>query len=150
MLIPVPKDAGEPDGLKLFLLGKDGMELAKSNKWADYHDKELEFKSTHRPNRRYVFAHFVTSILRMAMRTGPSWGEDILADPACSWPTAEPLMRRPMTRCLAGELACDKRLERLYEKRLFDLQQGSDSTGRGADAGADGLHQYPRSWILLQ
>jgi hypothetical protein len=124
VLIPVPKDAGESDGLKLFLLDKDWMNVDRSTKWADYHDKELGFKSTHRPNRRYIYAHFVTSILRMAMDCGFSWTEDILADPACNWPPAEPLMRRSMARSLARELNCDKRLQRLYEKGLFDPQQG--------------------------
>jgi hypothetical protein len=92
--MPVQKHTGKPDGLKLFLLVKSWMNYDSSAKWAVYHDKELEFKSTHRPDRRYIFAHFVTSILRLEIDMPSSWVEDILADPACSWPTAEPLMRR--------------------------------------------------------
>jgi hypothetical protein len=42
VLIPVPKDAGKPTGLKLFLLYKSWMYKDSSTKWADYHDKELE------------------------------------------------------------------------------------------------------------
>lgn len=55
-MIPVPKDAGKPDGLKLFLLDKSWIHLNDSVKWAEYHDKELEFKSSHRPSLRRVRA----------------------------------------------------------------------------------------------
>lgn len=52
------------------------------------------------------------------------WIEDILTEPACTRPTAEPLVRRTMAKTLTGELRCDKRLEGLYEKGLFDPQHG--------------------------
>jgi hypothetical protein len=58
----------------------------------------------------------------MAMDMGPSWIEDIPTDPAYNWQIAEPLMRSTMARTLARELNCGKRLERLYEKGLFDPQ----------------------------
>ncbi|KAI9775410.1 MAG: hypothetical protein M1816_005938 [Peltula sp. TS41687] len=88
--------------------------------------KELEFRTNHRPAARFLYYHFIVSLLRCRQydRTGwqDAWTRYRTRTP---WPTPCPYLRRSMLLTLAratGDVE-ESEVEHLFHKETFEAEQ---------------------------
>jgi hypothetical protein len=72
-------------------------------RWKDIHERELQFRNTNRPARRYLYFHFVLTMLRRDRYEPPGWAENTMTlVSGIIWATPGEYLRRSMLKRLAG------------------------------------------------
>lgn len=71
-------------------------------KWRDLDNVELKFLNDKRPAQRYLYYHYITTILRYVRFEKHGWAEKRLMVPnGILWATPRPYLRRSMLKILA-------------------------------------------------
>lgn len=146
-LVIVPKEVAAIDELqklRLLVLDSELMNVrvpeVPTRTYSDYHGKELEFKSEGRPALRYLYWHYVTSILRMIQYKPEQRIRDRFPGKKM-WPSAGSYFRKSTLKPLAkfvGEIDIE---EGDFAEGLFD------GTGSAPKVVEDALAAEPAAAI---
>ncbi len=115
--IIVPMDTAsddKPQRYKLVLMDEKrrnqtvktlGGPVTTAIRWRDLDNTELEFQNDKRPARRYLYYHYITTILRHARYEKHGWAERRLTVPhGTIWATPGPYLRKSMLKVLAASI----------------------------------------------
>ena len=114
-IVAIPTTAGHPQRFQTILLETryEHHWIARKEgglKWKDLHERELVFKNDFRPQRRFLYYHYITSIWRMEYFRHKSIDEIKERIPASvNWATPGKYLRGSMLRQL-GEMYGDRYL----------------------------------------
>ncbi|KAI9763108.1 MAG: hypothetical protein M1840_000920 [Geoglossum simile] len=99
-----------------------GLYMKSVNKLGDLDGKELAFQTPQRPAARFLYYHFVVTVLRCRQYKQPGW-EGVWAALKTNrpWPTPGPYLRRSMLITLAEAIGVvdEAEIERLVESHTF-------------------------------
>ncbi|KAI9761976.1 MAG: hypothetical protein M1840_001505 [Geoglossum simile] len=111
VLVPIPTEPGRPSRWRFKKIG-------------DLDGTELEFKNENRPAHRFLFYHFVSTLLRYVRYEKPGWAEKRVNLPTGKiWATPGPYLRKSMLRVLANVIGNCEPSEEVFD-RVFDGKGG--------------------------
>lgn len=87
----------------------------------DLDGRLLEWKNDNRPARRFLYYHFVTTLLRYVRYEKPGWAEKRLSLPTGKlWATQGPYLRRSTLKHLASMLGDVDDADKMFADGVFD------------------------------
>ena len=94
-----------------------------ATKYDDLDGRVLEWKNENRPTRRFLYYHFVTTVLRYVRYEQPGWAEKRMTLPTGKlWATQGPYLRRSTLRHLAAMLGGID--DEMFADGVFDTKDG--------------------------
>ncbi|KAI9773301.1 MAG: hypothetical protein M1839_002161 [Geoglossum umbratile] len=106
VLVPIPTEPGQPSRWRFVLMNEKlrtyKIEVrSRYKKIGDLDGTELEFKNENRPAHRFLYYHFVSTLLRYVRYEKPGWAEKRVNLPTGKiWATPGPYLRRSMLKAL--------------------------------------------------
>ena len=122
VLVPVPSDPGSPTEWKLVLINEKKKKYPVGDSELKYEDLErpLVWKNDERPGARYLYYHFVATILRYQKYEKPGWAETRLQLPTGRiWATPGPYLKRSTLKKL-GEYLGDREADKTFGEGAFE------------------------------
>ncbi|MCJ1368314.1 hypothetical protein MMC16_007456 [Acarospora aff. strigata] len=114
IIVPIETAIDKPQRYKLVLMDERrrnehvislGGSEGTAVKWRDLDNAELQFLNDKRPARRYLYYHYITTILRYVHFEKHGWAEKRLTVPnGTLWATPGPYLRRSMLKVLAESI----------------------------------------------
>lgn len=96
-----------------------------STKYDDLDGRLLEWKNENRPARRFLYYHFVTTVLRYVRYEKPGWAEKRMTVPTGKlWATQGPYLRRSTLKHLAAMLGDVDEGDEMFADGVFDRKDG--------------------------
>ncbi|KAI9768930.1 MAG: hypothetical protein M1840_004526 [Geoglossum simile] len=128
VLVPIPTERGEPSRWRFILMNENlrthklGLVSCTSyEKYGDLDGTELEFKNDNRPAHRFLYYHFVSTLLRYARYEKPGWAEKRVNLPTGKiWATPGPYLRKSMLKALANAIGDYEPPAELFGSGVFD------------------------------
>ena len=126
VLVPVePADPNtEPFGWRFILMNEKLRNYPvgdSSTKYDDLDGRELEWKNDNRPARRYLYYHFVTTLLRYVRYEKPGWAGTRLTLPTGKlWATQGRYLRRSTLKYLASAIGDVDEADEIFADGVFD------------------------------
>lgn len=126
VLVPVEStDAGtEPCQWRFVLMNEKVRKHPVGESSTTYNDldgRTLEWKNDNRPARRFLYYHFVTTLLRYVRYEKPGWAEKRLTLPTGKlWATQGPYLRRSTLKHLASLLGDVDEADEIFSDGVFD------------------------------
>jgi HNH endonuclease len=118
VLVPIPTERGEPSRWRFILMNE---KLRKYKKVGDLDGIELEFKNNNCPAHRFLYYHFVSTLLRYVRYEKPGWAEKRVNLPTGKiWATPGPYLRRSMLKVLANVIGDCEPSEEVFGDGVFD------------------------------
>ncbi|KAI9876597.1 MAG: hypothetical protein M1830_006155 [Pleopsidium flavum] len=126
VIVPIPTAPDEPQRLRAGDFGP---------RYSELDGTELEFRGTARPGLRYLYWHYVTSILRAIKWEKTSWKDLKAKFPGGPiWATPGPYLRRSMLRHLAQAIGDYDLNDEEFEEGVYEGAGQKPSTDEEAIA----------------
>lgn len=94
-------------------------------KYDDLDGQALEWKNGNRPSRRFLYYHFVSTVLRYVRYEKPGWAEKRMMLPTGKlWAIQGPYLRRSTLRHLAAMLGDVDKGDEMFADGVFDRKDG--------------------------
>ncbi|KAI9774728.1 MAG: hypothetical protein M1839_001648 [Geoglossum umbratile] len=129
VLVPIPTDSGQPSRWRFILMNEKLRSykidvLSRYKKIGDLDGTELEFKNENRPAHRFLYYHFVSTLLRYVRYEKPGWAEKRVNLPTGKiWATPGPYLRKSMLQALASVIGDCEPSEEVFDG-VFDGKGG--------------------------
>ncbi|KAH0562615.1 hypothetical protein GP486_002707 [Trichoglossum hirsutum] len=130
VLVPITAEDSKPSRWQFVLMNEklrtyDIDAKTRYEKYGDLDGTELEFKNDNRPAHRFLYYHFVSTLLRYVRYEKPGWAEKRVSLPTGKvWATPGPYLRKSMLKTLANVIGDVEPSEELFGDGAFD---GTDS-----------------------
>ncbi|KAI9769415.1 MAG: hypothetical protein M1840_004117 [Geoglossum simile] len=140
VIVPIPTENGAPQRLRFLLLNTaygHHQYLETREHYSELDGMELEFKGNGRPGLRYLYWHYVTSILRAVRWETAGWDDLKRRFPDGSiWATPGPYLRRSMVRQLGIAIGDYEPKEEEFKEGVCDGEGQKSSIDEKAIAAA--------------
>ncbi|KAI9861263.1 MAG: hypothetical protein M1813_005436 [Trichoglossum hirsutum] len=130
VLVPILTEHGKPSRWQFILMNEKlrthKIEVrSRYRKIGDLDGTELEFKSDNRPAHRFLYYHFVSTLLRYIRYEKPGWAEKRVNLPTGKiWATPGPYLRKSMLKVLASVIGDYEPSEEVFGDGVFDGKGG--------------------------
>jgi hypothetical protein len=130
VLVPILTEHGKPSRWQ-FILMNDKLRTCKIYVHCRYKEigeldgTELEFKNDNRPAHRFLYYHFVSTLLRYIRYEKPDWAEEGVNLPTGKiWATPGPYLRKSMLKALANVIGDCELSQEVFGDGVFDEKGG--------------------------
>ncbi|KAI9863080.1 MAG: hypothetical protein M1813_003900 [Trichoglossum hirsutum] len=136
VLMPITAEHGKPSRWRFVLMNEKlrahGISSrAGYKKYRDLDGTELEFKNDNRPAHRFLYYHFVSTLLRYIRCEKPGWAGKMINLPTGKiWATPGPYLRKSMLKTIANAIGDYEPSKELLNGGVLDGED-SGSPGEG-------------------
>ena len=130
VIVPAETLEGQPQEYRFLLMNEDYRKYPVGDSETKYGDLErnLVFKNQERPAARYLYYHFVSTLLRYQKYEKTDWAEKFLNTRTGSiWATPGPYLKRSVVRKL-GEYVGDRMAVSEFSGGIFDSKHEGQTT----------------------
>ncbi|KAI9880842.1 MAG: hypothetical protein M1830_010437 [Pleopsidium flavum] len=128
ILVPIPTQLNEPTRWKFVLMDEaiapHRIVSISPLTWKQLDGRELQFKNNQRPGSRYLYYHYVSTLLRYVRFEKPGWAEKRISLPTGKiWATPGLYLRKSMLKQLANVLGYFD-ADDLFDEGTFEGKDG--------------------------
>jgi len=125
VLVPITAEPGKPSCWRFDLMNEKLRtyhlpSMTGARTYGELDGIELEFKNNNRPAHRFLYYHFVSTLLRYMRYEKPGWAVRVILPTGKIWATPGPYLRKSMLKALANAIGDCEPSKELFGDGVFD------------------------------